>query len=356
MSVTFQRVDPFEMRDELVDFFYKHRRWPGETRDDYYQIWDWRHTALSDGPAIAYIARLKSSGEVIGHVGVYRREFRSSGAVVRACVPGNLFVHPDWKKNIVGVRLVTFLRSLVQNREFDLFLGFGNEVANTMLARLGFAQLGAMHTYADVRNAGAVLRRRNRALATVGPLVTLGFAARRRWSRGLRSRTSSLRVRRLGPADFRAVDRSHWTPGNRLTAWDSNEFVASRYLEEPGAARNLFGLFDPISDALQGFVVTEATTRVKVWDCQTNPSVIDPPAAIDAVVSTLRDAETVLVPTVPQSHLADEFVGAGFLDREAVDIVEKNTFVSAYSLPDNENSEILADPRRWNIWAGSRHY
>jgi len=356
MTFEFQRVDPLEVRDEVVDFFFKHRRWPGETRGDYEAIWNWRHRALSEGPPLAYIARLQSTGEIVGHVGVYRREFRIGDARISACVPGNLFVHPGWKQNIIGVRLVMFFRSLIQNGEFDLFLGFGNEAANAMLARLGFAQLGSMHTYADVRNAGAVLRRRHRALAAVGPLVNLGFAARRRFSSGRREAVSTLDVRRLGAAEFLELDRSHWSAPTRLVAWESNEFIAERYLNEPGVERTLYGLFAREKGTLEGFVVTEPTARVKVWDCQTNPASIDSQSAIAAVAGKIRNAETLLVPTLPQSALAGEFTRAGFLDREAVDDVEANTFVSALFLPDNPHAHVLKDPTQWNIWMGSRHY
>ena len=356
MTFEFQRVDPLDVRDEVVDFFFKHRRWPGETRQDYEAIWEWRHRSLSEGPPLTYITRLKSTGEIVGHVGVYRREFRIGVARVSTCVPGNLLVHPQWTQNIIGARLVMFFRSLIQNREFDLFLGFGNEPANAMLARLGFAQLGAMHTYADVRNAGAVLRRRHRALAPVGPLVNLGFAARRRLSRRQPRVKCHLDVRKLGAAEFLGLDRTHWAPQTRLTAWESNRFIVDRYLNEPGAERSLFGLFDPAKRSLEGFVITEPTARVKVWNCQTNPASIDHPSAIAAVVSRISNAETVLVPTLPQTNLAGEFVRAGFLDREAVDAVESNTFVSALSLPDNAHSEVLNDPGQWNIWMGSRHY
>jgi hypothetical protein len=356
MTFDFQRADPAAVRDEVIDFFYKHRRWPGETRDDYAAIWDWRHVALSDGPPIAYIARLKSTGEMVGHVGIYRREFRMGGACINACVPGNLFVHPAWKQNIIGVRLVMFFRTLIQSGEFDLFLGFGNEAANAMLARLGFAQLGPMHTYADVRDAGAVLRRRSRALAPVAPLVNLGFAARRRWTRGRPAVKSRLDVRKLSASEFLPLDRSHWSPGDKMVAWDSNRFVIERYLNEPGAERIIFGLFDPRRDTLEGFVVTEATSRVKVWDCQTNPASIGPTAAINAVIASITDAETVIIPTLPQSLLAKELLSAGFLHRESHDVVEANTYVSALSLPGNPHAGILGDPSRWNIWIGSRHY
>ena len=168
--------------------------------------------------------------------------------------------------------------------------------------------------------------------------------------------TSYLDGRKLSAAEFLVMDRSHWAPPARLVAWESNAFIVERYLKEPGVERTLFGLFTPGTGALEGFVITEPTARVKVWDCQTNPASIDPPSAIAAVASKIRNAETVLVPTLPQSTLAGEFMRSGFLDRESVDAVEANTFVSALSLPDNPHAQILNDPSQWNIWMGSRHY
>lgn len=354
MPLMFQRVEPHAIRDDVVDFFWKHRRWPGETREDYYAIWDWRYTSLSEGPAVAYVARLETTGEIVGHVAAYRRTFRFGDAELNICVPGNLFVHPDWQQRIVGVRMVMFLRSLVQSREFDAFLGFGNKTANAMLERLRFAQFGTMHTYVEVRDSGPVLRRKHRALSALAPAVNLGFAARRLRS-GLRGAApSSLEVRLLTSDQFMALDRSHWAPPSRLVAWESNYFIVQRYLKEPGVERHLYGLFE--QDLLQGFVITEPTRRIKVWDCQTNPDATDPVAAISAVARTVKGAETVLVPTIPQSKLAAEFVEQGYLDRESVDFVESQTYVSAYWLDDNPHAAIFRDPSLWNIWLGSRHY
>ena len=356
MPLEFQRVDPHAVRDDVVDFFWQHRRWPGETRDDYYAIWDWRYTALSEGPAVAYIARLKETGEIVGHVGAYRRNFRFGTGDVKIFVPGNLFVHPDWQQRIVGVRMVMFLRALVQNRECDAVLGFGNKTANAMLEKLRFAQLGAMHTYVEIRDSAPVLRRRHEALAALAPVVNLGFAARRLRSGRRSAGASRLQVRRLAAHQFISLDRSHWAPTPRLTAWESNSFVAGRYLSEPNTERHLYGLFDPASELLQAFVVTEPTGRIKIWDCQTNPAVIDEIDAISAVAQTVKGAETVLVPTLPQSRLAMDLVESGFLDRAAVDAIESQTYISAYWLDDNPYAAVFRDPRLWNIWLGSRHY
>jgi hypothetical protein len=355
MPLEFRRVDPDAVRDDVVEFFWKHRRWPGETREDYYATWDWRYASLSEGPAVAYIARLKDTGEIVGHVAAYRRTFRFGSSELKVAVPGNLFVHPDWQQRIVGVRMVMFLRSLVQSREFDAVLGFGNKTANAMLERLRFAQLGTMHTYVEIRDSAPVLRRRHEALAALAPVVNLGFAARRKRS-SRRGAASGLTVKRLDCAQFMTLDRSHWAPATRLVAWESNRFVVHRYLDEPKTVRHLHGLFDPATNLLQGFVVTEPTGRIKIWDCQTNPAAVDEIGAISAVAESVKGAETVLVPTLPQSRLAADLVAAGYLDRETVDVNESQTYISAYWLEDNPHAAVFRDPSLWNIWVGSRHY
>lgn len=358
MSFEFETVDPQSVRDEVVNFFWEHRKWPGESRDDYYDIWDWRYSSLSEGPALVHIARLRETGQIVGHIGVYRRTFRFGNVTLSAAVPGNLFAHPAWQKTIVGVRLVMFLRSLVQRREFDAIIGFGNETANEMLARLGFAQLGTMHTYVDIRDVEPVLRRRNRAFAMIAPLINAVSSVRRdlRSPRHAEQRMN-LEVRQLTPDQILELDRSHWAPTSRLVAWDSNRFLAQRYLMEPHTSRHVHGLFDPSTGFLEAFVVSESTTRIKVWDCQVNPITIDPPSAIAAVAAARwPNAETILVPTLPQTRLARDLVAAGFLDRRSDDVTEASTYVSAYWLPDSAHAAVLSDPSAWNIWIGSRHY
>lgn len=358
MSFDFETVDPHSVRDEVVNFFWEHRKWPGQTRDDYYRIWDWRYAALSEGPALAHIARLKETRQVIGHVGVYRRNFRFGNDEIRIGVPGNLFAHPDWQKTIVGVRLVMFLRSLVQRNELDAVIGFGNRIAHEMLARMGFAQLGTMHTYVDIRNAAPVLRRRHRALTMAAPIINAVSSARRAFGSARRTTQGmKVEVRELDPATILKLDRSHWASPNRLVAWDSNRFLSERYLQEPRASRQIHGVFDRATGSLEAYVVSESTTRIKIWDCQSNPATIDPPSAINAVaVARWPGAETILAPTLPQTRIARELVAAGYLDRPSDDQTEANTQVSAYWLPESPYADILSDPGLWNLWIGSRHY
>jgi len=355
MSFEFKRVDPHSVRDDVVNFFWEQQKWPATSIRDYYDIWDWRYTALSDGPPLVYIARLKATGKIIGHVGGYRRNFRIGSETLRICVPGNLLVDAEWQKNIIGARLVMFLRNLVESGEFDAVLAFGNPSADTMFVRLGFKTLGSMHTYVDIRDVSAFLRRRTHALSLLAPIFNAAFAARRKLSRAAPHR-SGLRAVRLNGDEFMELDRSHWAPPDRLVAYDSGRYVVDRYLREPGAERYVHGIFKSESESLEAFVVTETAARIKVWDCQVNPATIDPPSAIAAVVAQWDRPEAVLVPTLPQSKLARDFVRSGFLDRESVDTTETTTFLSIYSLPSSPHAAVLGDPARWNLWLGSRHY
>ncbi|HST08348.1 MAG TPA: hypothetical protein VLJ83_09250, partial [Gemmatimonadaceae bacterium] len=227
-----------------------------------------------------------------------------------------------------------------------------------MLARLAFAQLGTMHTYVDIRDAEPVLRRRNRVLTVIAPLINTVTSVRRgmRSSRGS-EHPNGFEVRQLAPSQVLQIDRSHWAAPDRLVAWDSNRFIADRYLMEPNASRVMHGLFDLSTGSIEGYVISESATRIKIWDCQVNPNATDPPSAIAAVASTSwPDAETILVPTLPQTRLARDFVAAGFLDRRSDDVTEANTYVSAYWRPGGPHAAVLSDPTLWNIWIGSRHY
>lgn len=361
MLFEFQRVDPKKVRDDVVNFFWEqHHSWPGRTLDDYYDIWDWRYTALSDGVPLVYVARLRETRELIGHIAVYRRNFRFGDVNFVIGVPGDLMVHPQWQHNVVSTRLVMFLRSLVQSGEVDAIIGFGNHLANAMVVRLGFAALGAMHTYIDLRDAEPLLRRRHRALVVLAPILNLVLSARRRLRSLPDSRQHSrFRVSQLTSDEFLKLDRSHWARPTRLVASDSNSFVVQRYLTWPrghDARRYVYGLFDPTTGLLEAYVVAEIAARVKVWDCQVNSAIVDAPSAIAAIAAIWPRTGTVLVPTLPQSLLAAEMVRAGFFDRESQDFADANTYVSVYCQRGGPHADLLSNPRSWNLWLGTRHY
>ena len=364
MSFEFQRVDPRSVRDEVVKFFWEQQHsWPGQTRDDYYATWDWRYSSLSDGEPIVYVWRLASTGEMVGHIGVYRRTFRVGPATLRAGVPGNLMVHPQWQNSVIGMRLVRFLRRLVESGELDAVITFSNPVADDMCVRFGFAALGSMHTYVDVHRTAPLLARRRSAAVVLSPFADLAFSARR-WLRTRRHRHSAvpLDVRLLTADEFLRLDRGHWAAPDRLVSWDSSPFVVGRYLTAPRiqglerAPTDIHGLFGGRTGSFEGYVVADGRQRIKVIDCQVNPASTSPQAAIGEVVSSLPAPESVLVSTLPQSVLARDLVGAGYLHRAVVDAVDASTFLSAYWLPASPHAAFLSDVGRWNIWVGSRHY
>ena len=217
-----------------------------------------------------------------------------------------------------------------------------------------------MRTYIDLRDTKPLLGRRHRALTMLAPVLNRALAVRRRL-RGLPhgKQLPRLRARQITPDEFLELDRSHWHPPSRLVTSDTSRFVVRRYLTWPRgnyAPRYIYGLFDSETGLLEAYVVAEQAVRIKVWDCQVNSSVLDPPSAITAMASIWPNTGTVLVPTLPQSLLATELVRAGFLDRESEDYAEASTHVSVYTKPGNEHAGLLGDPRQWNLWIGARHY
>ncbi|MGH7461390.1 MAG: GNAT family N-acetyltransferase, partial [Longimicrobiales bacterium] len=288
MAIEFVRVEAPAVREGVVRFFWEQQHWPGSSHDDYYRMWDWRYSSLSDGEPYVYIARVQGTDTIVGHIAVYPRRFQVGGVELKVGVPGNLVVRPDYRNNVVGPRIVVFPRALVRDGELDMVLAFANPAAHGLFVRLGFHDLGLMHTYSDVRKSAPLLRRRMRAAAGLGPLVDLALSLRRLLRTGRSKRAlGGLEVRPLTPEAFATSDRSHWThPSDRLVAADSTSYVVRRYLECPYAPRQMYGLLDD-SGRLEGYTILDEQGRIIVWDCQVNHSRLREPLAISMVASHL---------------------------------------------------------------------
>lgn len=355
MAFEVQQLEPAAAREPMVDFLWEQKHWPWQSREEYATAWDWRYSALSDGEPRVWLAR--QEGAVVGQIAVYFRRYRLGGQELRVGVPGNLLVRKDLRDTMIGPRLVNLPRTLVRKGEADLILAYGNAAAHSMFLRLGFKDLGAMQHYADVRRAGPALGRRLRVAAAAGPLVDAGFGARRWWRRRALRPTRPLEVRPIAPADTSTIDRGSWRQDPAaLVADDQPEFVSRRFIECPHAPRRLFGLFDRQDGSLHGYVVAEGDNRLKIWDCQVNEAVLSEPEAVARVVDSLSGVETVLVPLLPTSRVAQRFRDAGYLERVAEDYVEAHTWWSAYWQDNHPLAEQLSRTELWRLWFGANHY
>ena len=353
-----QEVEPEELREELIDFFWSQRHWPYTTREDYARAWDWRQASLGEEPARVWIARAVPTGEILGHIAVYPRRFRFRGRELRVGVPGNFLVREDQRNTLIGPRLAAGLRRLVTDREFDVVLAYANPAAHQMFTRLGFRVIGQMHEFLDVRRSASILRRYARGAMIAAPLVDAALAVRRWWRR---RRETGFSVRRwqarlLERAQVRDLDRDHWSViEDRIAPAGSGDYFAGRFLDAPFSDYRVIGIFDPAGRA-QAVVAVNARHRVRVAECAVNTLAIDSSTAISIALRALPDPHAVLVQALPSSRLAGELERAGFLAREPLDPVAARTTWSAFWRDDHQLASDLADSTRWALLFGSTHY
>lgn len=359
--VEFLEVDPFEERDRIVEFFWEQQYWPGDSIEEYFAMWDWRYTSLSDGDPIVFVARVRESGKIVGHIAAYPRRFRIGDHEIRAAVLGNLVLDPEYRVLMVGPRMLAFPATLVKRKQFDLVIAFANDTAHAGFLRVGFRDLGFMHSFVDPRRSSPFFRRRFSffpALATLpGKLIDTAFALRRAYyGKASRRLRQGFRIAELSAGEFERYTTAHWDANDdSVASADRASYVVRRYLTCPYLSRRLFGVFDT-QDRLQGYLVTEGDNRLKIWDCQVNYAALSATAAIRLLGDSLPDLEIIIVPTLPESELAAELRSEGFIERPPFDYIERTTPIAAYWARDCQHAVRLADPRSWRLWFGSNHY
>ena len=356
MAIEFRRVEPREVRDGVVDLFWRLGSWPWPDKNDCYRHWDWRYTSLSDVTPVVWVAT--DGGKIVGHMALYPRRFRAGDLDLTVGVPGNFLVDPEYRRTPIGPRLATSTRTLLRSGELDAVFGYGNRMAHAMLVRLGFRDIGAMELYADVRQWGPVLGRRIPGGAMLASFASAAHSLSK-LARGARrpGDIAGIEARVLSAEETAAIDRTHWRGDpEALVANNSSRFLADRYLKSPFQTRQLVGLIDQATSLAEAYVVVEGDRRVKIVDCQVNEHRMSEPEAVAMAVRAIPTAETVLVPLLPQSDLAAAFLAAGFVRRRANDFVEGNTRWSAQWDSSSPAAKWLENVNRWKIWFGWNHH
>jgi len=356
MAIEFRRVAPLDVRDGVVDLFWRLRSWPWPDKNDCYRYWDWRYTSLSDDTPVVWVAT--DGGKVVGHIALYRRHFRIGEMDVNGGVPGNFLVDPDYRSTPIGPRLASAPRAMLRSGEVDAIFGYGNKAAHAMFVRLGFRDLGAMELFADVRRWGPALARRIPGGAVLAPFASAVHTIRRA-ARGARPPRdiAGLEARFLSADETAGIDRTHWSRSpDALVASDTSRYLADRYLRNPFRQRQVIGLIDQGTGLAEAYVVVEGDRRVKVIDCQVNEERMSEPEAVGMAIRAIPDAETVLVPLLPQTDLAAAFLAAGYMRRATNDFVEGNTWWCAQWSPSSPAAQCLERVNRWKLWFGWNHH
>jgi hypothetical protein len=357
MGIRLRRVNPFDMREPIVEFFWRIKMWPYASKDAYFRLWDWRYRCLSETDPAVWVAT--AGDTVVGHIAVHFRYLSVNGQRLCAGVPGNFRVDEAHRNVAVGAALASAPRMLVQRKEIDLLTGYGNRIAHAMSLAMGFRDLGAMQTLIHARRWAPILRRRSFALGFLSPLVSLAAGVHQRFRRTTSARIpDSLTARPIVTEELAVMDRSHWQRGAGLR-WDgSMPYFASRFGSTEFRATRVFGIIDSHNGRLEGLVAIEGTEQVNVLECDTNESVLSAVQAVELVMRAIPDAESVRVALLPQSHGAADFAKAGYLRMPAAASAPtiRDTFWSSYWLAAHPLASALAATDQWNMWYGWSHH
>jgi hypothetical protein len=352
MAIKLQRVNPFDVRESVVDFFWRMRAWPLATKDEYFRCWDWRYSAIPESDPTIWIA--VDDQVIVGHVACNIRRLRYDGRVVRAGVPGNFLVDPNYRNSMIGPQLASAPIKLAQRGEIDIFIGYSNQIAHAIALGLGCRELGRMRPLVEIRRWEPLLAR----LPGGGLLAPMADAAVGVW-RAVTGRprprpANGLSARDLSAAEIASMDRSHWSRSAAFS-WDGDSaYLARRFLDCPIRRYRVLGIVDTQSAQIQGFVVGEGSARFNVIHCAVNESVLSEVEAVEVALRAAPSVEVAIVPLLPGTQLAHEFSRAGYMLRSAKrsDVVLRNTAWSSYWQPTHPLAPFFADTQRWKIWYG----
>lgn len=354
MAIRLKRITPHEAREAMVGFFWRMRAWPFGTEEEYFQYWDWRYTHTSDGPAAVWIAM--DDDRIVGHLAVNFRNFQVSGQPIRVGVPVNFLVDDEYRDSMIGPLLARAPQKMVRRRELDLFLcEMCSAAAHQMFVGLGLKDLGTMLSLVEVRRWAPVLRRRITGGTMLAPLASAVARFRKLIKNGTgREHPEGFVVRDMTAEEVAMIDRSHW-PRPQGLAWDgTGAYLSNRFLRCPNRSYQVVGIFDELTQRIEGILVTEGSARLNVILCATNQSLLSEVQAVDLAVDLRPEVEVVVVPLLPQTSLATEFSRAAFFPRFGVDAdsVVQNSYWSAYWLPDHPLASPFAQTEGWKLWFG----
>jgi hypothetical protein len=357
MAIQIKAVNPFAMRDPIVDFFWRMRAWPYATKEEYIQYWDWRYHSISESEAVVWIAT--DGGAIVGHIALNFRNLRLDGRPVRAGVPGNFLVDSQYRNTMIGPLLAGSPLKSVRRNELDLLLGYGNPVAHAIFVGLGCRELGVMRSFVVVRKWDAILARRFPPARLLAPVATTAVAAWNRLSRRKPPQPAPyLEARDLGAGELLAMDRTHWAPFAGLESAGDREYLVNRFLRCPVRSYRVTGIVDKQTNRIEGIVVSDDPARMSILLCEVNGSAVSEVEAVALTIGVSPGAEIVLVPLLPHSNLGNAFQQAGFMLRSDAgsDAVLRTTTWSAYWRAEHPLASRFADTREWKLWYGWSHH
>jgi Acetyltransferase (GNAT) domain len=358
MSVKIARVDPLEMLDPIVQFFWSDEVWPYPRQDGYREFWESRIRSASEGPPAVWVAL--DGKRVAGHLAIHFRTLSVGGRRVRAGMSAGFRVAKEHRLGPLPGALLNALRSTVRQGEIDLLLNYGNQLSHRIVVPLGFRNLGRMQIWINVLNWRAVLRRRSFALTCFAPIASAVVGAARLVRRTQTPRIpEELDVCTMDTQELSKWDHSHWQPAGEDLTWDGPlEYFARRFGGSKFRDSKVFAIVNERKGLLEAVLAVDGVEKLFVHECEVNQAVLSAPQAIEMVVRANAGTATVHVPLLPGTKLAAQFHQAGYfpLPLRFCEPFVRNTYWSAFWLSTHPLAPLFASTRNWNLWFGWSHH
>lgn len=352
-----RRVEPHRMRERIVEFFWRIRIWPYSTKEEYYRFWDWRYGSLSEVEPAAWIAL--EGDDIVGFIAVYFRDLYLNEQRVRTGILANFRIDESYRGGALAAALVGAPRAAVRRGELDLLTGYGTSSAHQLALALGYHDLGPMRSFVRVLRWSPILRRRYPKLLPVIPLISAA-ARLHQATRGVPAAEvpSFLMARTLTAAEVRSLDLSHWRT-RAFMNWNGNlGHYADRFCSSEFSTGRVFGVEDVRTHTFEAIAAATGSARLTILQCDTNEQVMSRTLAVEAILRTDPDIESVHIPLLPRTDLAQEFVAAGYaaLPARLESPWIRDRFWSAWWRADHPLAAELSRTHHWPVWSGWTHH
>ncbi|MFQ5736280.1 MAG: GNAT family N-acetyltransferase [Thermodesulfobacteriota bacterium] len=111
---------------------------------------DWNYLKA---PAICWVARLGSTGEIVGSCAIFLRDITVNGTPAKAGIAGDFAVDKKHRTFGPAIAMQKSLLASLGDEGVDIVYSIPNESSGPLLARLGYREIGKYHRYVKLLKA-----------------------------------------------------------------------------------------------------------------------------------------------------------------------------------------------------------
>jgi predicted N-acetyltransferase YhbS len=280
----------------------------------------WLYESNPAGEAILHVLRENGSDQLVGSTAAFPRTLHSRGEPLNAAIAGDLMVVQGHRSAGPAISLQRALLDTCAGQHLDIVYGFPNPKSTAVMRRVGYEPVASLLQLILPLKSHYFLRKHIRAPWLSRPasiLVDLALGLRPGVMRYGRLSSRECFVTDSFDRDFDEL----WTriaSRYALIGEKTAEYLDWRYRRCPSRAYRVFGVRDPGSGSLLGYVIfTEAKDRVQIVDFAWDEASVKPEEIIALFVRMQQPtgAESIAVSIAGSADVSRRFRNVGFRAR-----------------------------------------